>query len=519
MKCASEFARTLLANARSMNKKTTSLWDATAPAPRFESVTAGVHVDVAIIGGGITGLTAAILLKTRGKRVAVIENGHIGAGETGRTTAHLTEAIDRRYHSIARTFSKDAARLVAEASRASIEHIASNIRELAIDCRFRRVPGFLYTEKRSYVAEVKQEARAAAEAGLRAKFVSEVPLPFPVRGAVLFEDQAQFHPGEYIRGLAARVPGDGSHIFDETHVVDITEGEPCVIETSGGKVTADSVFQATNVPIKGFTTLHTRDAAYRTYALAYRASGNHPDGLFWDTADPYHYTRWQETDGGTFMIVGGADHKTGHEHDTEKCYESVNQFAIEHFGPGSIEYRWSGQVIEPVDGLPFIGGSGKMFVSTGYSGQGMTFGTLGAMIVADRIAGRANKFADLFDEKRIHVRGALKEFVTENVDFPARIVSDRIAQRDVEGKTTDAVKAGEGKILSVGGKKIAAYRDQSGRLSCISPVCTHMKCDVAWNSAERSWDCPCHGSRFGVDGRVLNGPARDPLEKIELPKD
>lgn len=502
-----------------MKQETTSLWDATAPVPKFESIRPGMHVDVAIVGAGITGLTAAVLLKRGGKRVAVIEKGRIGGGETGNTTAHITEAIDRGYQSVARSFSKKAARLVAKAGRASIEQIASLVSELSIKCRFQRVPGYLYTEKRSYVGEVKREARAAAEAGLRAKFVTEVPLPFPVRGAVLFEDQAQFHPRQYIHGLASYIPGDGNHIFDETHVHDITEGEPCVIETSGGKVTAHSVFMATNVPIVGFTTLHTRAAAYRTYAIAYRVTGDHPDGLFWDTADPYHYTRWQETDSGTYLMVGGEDHKVGQADDTEKCFERVNQFAIEHFGSNPIHSRWSGQVIEPIDGLPFIGGSGKIYVSTGYSGQGMTFGTLGAMIVSDLIEGRENRFADLFDEKRIHVRGAVKEFLTENVDFPKHIVADRIARRDVDGKSTDAVEPGEGKILSVGGKKIAAYRDDSGSLFALSPVCTHLKCDVAWNSAERSWDCPCHGSRFAVDGRVLNGPAREPLQELELNED
>lgn len=497
-----------------LNQQTISLWLASSTAPRFDSLRDGVHVDVAIIGAGITGITAAVLLKNRGRKVAVIEKERIGSGETGNTTAHITAAVDARYHNIARTFSKDAAKLVARASRTAIEQIASFVREYSIDCAFRRLPGYLYTEKRSYVGEVKREAIAAAEAGLGARLVDDVPLPFLTRGAVRFEDQAQFHPRDYLTALAERVRGDGSFIFDETHVVDIREGEPCVVECETGRLTADSVFMATNVPIAGFQTLHVKDAAYRTYALAYAVDEKHPDGLFWDTADPYHYTRWQETDAGTYMIVGGEDHKVGKSEDTEESFARLQQYTTDLWSAHPLHHRWSGQIIEPVDGLPYIGRSGKLYVSTGYSGQGMTFGTAGAMIVADLITGRANEFADLFDWKRIHARGAIKDFVTENVDYPRHLISDRLARRDVDTKDLDDVKRGEGKIVSLAGRKVAAFRDDDGALHAVSPVCTHMKCDVAWNTAERTWDCPCHGSRFTPDGDVLNGPAREGLERV-----
>ncbi|HVS33151.1 MAG TPA: FAD-dependent oxidoreductase, partial [Thermoanaerobaculia bacterium] len=491
-----------------MEPHTTSLWLESSPAPRHEPLRRdGLHVDVAIVGAGITGLTAAVLLKQRGRTVAVIEKERVGGGETGNTTAHITEAVDARYYFIARVFDKEAARLVAQASRASIEQIAQLVHEFAIQCRFKRVPGYLYTEKRSFVAEVKREAQAAAEAGLAAKYVSEVPLPFAIRGGVLFENQAQFHPQEYLAGLAARIHGDGSFLFERTHVRGIEDGEPCVIETDGGKLTAGAVIQATNVPIVSFTTLHVKDAAYRTYAMAYPSKGAHPDGLFWDTAEPYHYTRWQETGEGEFMIVGGSDHKVGQEADTEKCFTGLQQYVDEHFGPQQPRYRWSGQVIDPVDGLPYIGRSGNIYVSTGYAGQGMTFGTAGAMICADLITGRENAWAELFDWKRVHARGAIKDFISENVDYPRRMIMDRLVRSNVETKDVADVKPGEGKIVSVGGRKLAVHRDDAGTLHALSPVCTHMGCDVAWNDAERTWDCPCHGSRFKTTGEVLNGPA------------
>jgi glycine/D-amino acid oxidase-like deaminating enzyme/nitrite reductase/ring-hydroxylating ferredoxin subunit len=504
-----------------MKDETKSLWIATTGTPRFPPAPAGLHVDVAIIGAGITGLTAAVLLKERGKRVVVIEKDAIVTGESGHTTAHLTEAVDVRYHYLRRMFNKEAARMVADASRASIEKIDELATRYGISCRFERVPGYLYTEKRRYVAPLKNEAIAASESGVSARWVAEVPLPFPTRGAVLFENQAQFHPREYLLGLAQQIAGDGSFIVDDTHVESIDEGKPHTLHTSGGTITADIVFMATNVPIQGFQTLHMKDAAYRTYAIAYKVDKQpQTRGLFWDTADPYHYTRWQDTDEGTFMIVGGEDHKVGQEEDTEGCFQRLHQYVVEHFGALEPSYRWSGQVLEPVDGLPYIGGAAneRMYVSTGYAGQGMTFGTVGGMLVADLITGVENPWAELFKPMRVHARGAVSDFISENKDFPKHLIEDRLLSRDVETTRTFDVKSGEGKIVEVDGRKMACYRDESGGLHAVSPICTHMRCDVAWNNSERSWDCPCHGSRFTPDGEVLNGPAKVPLEKFANPE-
>jgi glycine/D-amino acid oxidase-like deaminating enzyme/nitrite reductase/ring-hydroxylating ferredoxin subunit len=498
-----------------MNQKSTSLWRVTSAPPTTSPLSGDLQVDVAIVGAGITGITAALLLKERGRSVAVLEKESIGAGETGNTTAHLTEAVDARYHYLRRTFGTEEAKLVASASHASLEKIAELVSRHGIDCHFRRVPGYLYTEKRKYIAEVKNEVAAAKEAGLDVQWTDDVPLPFATRGAALFANQAQFHPGEYLNGLAARIDGDGCHLFGNTMVTNITEGEPCIVETERGRITAKAVLMATNTPIAGYTTLHTKSTAYRTYALAFRVTGEHPDGLFWDTADPYHYTRWQETDAGTFLIIGGEDHKVGEEEDTEGCFARLLDYCRQQFGVSEPEHRWSGQIIEPHDGLPFIGG-GPLYVATGYSGQGMTFGTLGAMMVTDLISGIETPWKSLFDPMRVHMRGSVREFMAQNLAFPGHMISDRLISRDVEGKDSVDVKSGEGKILAVGGRKVACYRDEAGTLHSVSPVCTHMRCDVAFNDAEKTWDCPCHGSRFTPDGDVLNGPAHKPLERIEL---
>jgi glycine/D-amino acid oxidase-like deaminating enzyme len=383
---------------------TMSLWRATGSAPAFEPLREVLHVDVAVIGAGITGLTAALLLAERGRSVAVLEKETIAAGETGNTTAHLTVAVDARYHYLRRKYGREEASLVAEAGLASIEKIADLVQRYSIDCRFQRVPGYLYTEKRRYVSELKSEAAASREAGLDAQWTTDVPLPFSTRGAVLWPNQAQFHPGLYLSALASHAAKAGARIFERTLVTGIEDGQPCVIETDHGRVTAGAVFMATNVPIAGFTHVQMLSTAYRSYAMAFAETGPHPEGLFWDTADPYHYTRWQDTDEGTYLIVGGEDHRVGEEEDPEGRFITLESYASEYFGPRPLRYRWSGQIIEPHGGLPLIGGSGNLYISTGYSGQGMTFGTLGAMIVTDLITdlvtGVSNRWAELFDPKR-----------------------------------------------------------------------------------------------------------------------
>jgi len=500
-----------------MDQQSTSLWRATTAASRFDSLHQKLHVDVAIIGAGITGLTAALLLAERGRTVAVLEQETVAGGETGNTTAHLTVAIDAGYNYIRRKYSVEEARLVADAQRSGLGKIVELVERYAIDCHFRRVPGYSYTEKRKYVSELKNEAAAAREAGLDAKWTEDVPLSFATRGAILWPDQAQFHPGEYVSALATHAATAGVKIFEHTHVTKIEDGQPCALETADGvSVTARAVFMATNVPVHGFTYVHTLGAAYRSYAIAFRETGPHPDGLFWDTADPYHYARWQETDAGTFLIVGGEDHRVGEKDDTEEPFATLLAYAHEYFGSRPESHRWSGQIIEPHSGLPIIGGAGNLYISTGYSGQGMTFGTVGAMLVADLLTGLKNPWAEVFDPHRVRPHMTTREFMTENLHFPAHLIPDRLTTMDVEARAASDVTAGEGMIIKVDGKKIAAYRDGAGSLHCVSAVCTHLKCDVAWNGAEKTWDCPCHGSRFTPDGDVVNGPASEPLEKIEV---
>jgi glycine/D-amino acid oxidase-like deaminating enzyme/nitrite reductase/ring-hydroxylating ferredoxin subunit len=490
----------------------TSLWMQNGERPRFATLAGGLHVDVAIIGAGITGITAAVLLAERGKSVAVLEKETVGSGETGRTTAHITESLDARYHSIRRHFGLDGARVVAGAMHAAVEQVASFVDKLAIDCDFRRLPGYFYTEKRNRVADLKSEAASAKDAGLAASWTMDVPLPFLTRGGVRFEYQARFHPLRYLLGLASRV---AASVYEHVHVLSVEQGDPCVLETSAGRVTAGAVFVATNAPINDIL-LHTRIAPYRTYAFAAPFAGPQPDGLFWDTAEPYHYTRWH----GESIIVGGGDHKVG-EGEGELAagtagddrWSEILGYARERYGPLEPSHRWSGQIIEPADGLPYIGAaSDHLYLATGYSGQGMSLGTAAGMLVADLIDGRSNEAAELFSLKRPPL-GGVKELVTENLGFPRHFLLDRF---HTDTNRTFDVKGGEGKIVSAGGRRLAVHRDDTGTLHALSPVCRHLGCDVAWNSAERTWDCPCHGSRYSIDGKVLNGPATEALERVAI---
>jgi glycine/D-amino acid oxidase-like deaminating enzyme/nitrite reductase/ring-hydroxylating ferredoxin subunit len=492
-----------------------SLWIAGTRYPRFSRLQGDLAVDVAVVGAGITGLTAATLLKAAGKTVAVLEAARVAEGVTGYTTAHLTEVIDASFGTLLSHFGEDGARLAARAARASLDRIAGFVRERGIDCGFRRVPAFYYTEDAGRAEDVREEHEAARRLGLNATLTQDVPLPFPVAAAIRFDDQARFHIRRYLLPLLKAVPGDGSHVFEDTRVVDVHDGEPCRIETESGTVTAGDVVVATHVPLNKFF-IQTKLAHYRSYVLACRVEGPVPDGLFWDDEDPYHYIRPQEVEHETLLIVGGNDHKTGQEEDTKGCFRSLLDYARARFDVRGVPFRWSAQVAEPVDGLPFIGRnslSSHVYVGTGYSGTGMTFGTLAAMITSDLILGRENEWAGLFDATRVKPLAGAKEFVRENVDFPAHLVGDRL--KKPEGDSFGDLASGEGKLLEVNGHRVAAYRDASGAVRALDPVCTHLGCLVQFNDAEKSWDCPCHGSRFDTRGEVINGPAVKPLPAAE----
>lgn len=497
------------------------LWLVGSETVAFPPRACDVNVDVAIVGAGITGLTAALHLLKNGKQVAIIDKGKIGQGESGHTTAHLTEILDTRYSELVARFGMEKAQLVQRSSRAAIERIHTIAREFRIPCSFERVPGYLFTQDENDIAELERETDVLNRLGIRATFSRKSPLPFSVKGAIEIENQAQFHPYDYLMGLASTVAREGGQIFEDTHALDFVEETPGRVITDNGVIVADHILIAANVPISNRYLLQTKVAAYRSYAIAVRT--NSPasvKGLFWDTKDPYHYLRTQvvEAKGQSseeLLIIGGEDHKTGMDNHPEDHFTRLEKYARDHFDVKSIPYRWSGQIIEPVDGLPYVGlnpFSQNFYVATGYAGNGMTMGTMAGMLLTDLISGMENPWASLYDATRIHLTGSITNYLKENKDFPACLLHDRITRAPVVNLAS--IKKNEGGIIRVNGETVAANRDAEGNLKFFSPACTHLGCHVQWNSAETSWDCPCHGSRFDEHGQVLNGPALAPLAEI-----
>lgn len=500
-----------------------SLWLATSDARKFPRLRGETRADVCVVGGGISGITAALLLQRAGKSVVLLEGERLAHGVTGFTTAHLTEEIDTRYGKLESSFGRDATQLIAESQRASLDRIAAFVKEIHSRCDFEWVPGYLYSEGVHQVEELQKEAEACQRYGIAVSLTTEVPLPFAVKLGARFEKQAQFHAGKYMTDMASAFVRGGGRIHEHSRAMSIEDGEPAVVETEHGTVTARDVFVATNSPVANRFFLHTKLFPYRSYVLGVRLEqgtergGPLAKGLFWDMDDPYHYVRSHPVRGGEVVLIGGEDHKTGQEPDTRLPFERLEAYARARFDITSIDYRWSAQVIEPVDGLPMIGlnsASDHIFVASGFSGNGMTNGTLSGMIVSDLILGNESEWAEIYDPTRVKPLASARRFVEENVDFPLHLLGDRLKRS--EAHSIAEVPAGEGRLVNHGGKTLAVFRTDEGEVRALSAVCTHMACLVKWNKAEASWDCPCHGSRFDTEGNVVDGPAITGLAPVVL---
>ncbi len=467
--------------------------------------------DVAVVGGGITGLTTALLLKRAGKKVAVLSLSPVGRGVTCHTSAHLTACLDRTYGDVVSCFGDEAAAIAARSSATAIDFVGTLAGELKLDCDYDHVPGFQYTESAKDVTRLREEVALLQRLGLEASWASDVPLPFRTAGAIRFERQAVFHPVKYVGGLARAVHGDGCAVYERTRVIGIEEGLPCRVHTDRYTVTANDVLHATHTPLGVVLSLQARLAPHMSYVLSARVSQPAPRGLFWDTAQPYHYVR-HDADG-TRVIVGGEDHKTGQEEDTLARFSALEAWARERFPVTAVEHRWSHEVCEPADGLPYIGrvpGSDHVWVATGYSGTGLTFGTVAAMLLADLVVGREHPWANVFRPGRVKPIASARAVVKENLDVAWRFVADRLA--GAASDTVSDVAVGEGKIVEIEGNKAAVYRDEARQIHVLSPVCRHAGCIVAWNAAARTWDCPCHGGRYAPTGEVIAGPPTEGLD-------
>jgi glycine/D-amino acid oxidase-like deaminating enzyme/nitrite reductase/ring-hydroxylating ferredoxin subunit len=501
-----------------MNNQTRSLW-MDVSLPPLEKLAEGQHrTQVCIIGAGIAGVSMALALAEAGQTVLVIDKDGIGAGETGRTSAHLASALDDRFHLLERWHGKDGARAAAESHAAAIERIEGWCANHAIDCDFQWIPGYLVPDQPSRAKELRRELEAATRAGLDVAHFDEgiAGLDGPL---LRFERQARFHPLKYLAGIAAAAVAAGVR-FVRAEAMDIVDGEPATVVCEGGaRILAADVVVAANVPFHRRVTYHTKQAAYRTFVLAGRIDkGAMPDALIWDTGDPYHYVRLQPTADHDWLIVGGADHKTGQEPEDADPFGDLAAWA-RRVCPSFQEatYAWSGQVLEPVDGVGFIGadpGTTHVYVSTGDSGNGLTHGTVAALLLPALLRGEEHAWAKLYSPSRKRLNGSWLE---ENANVAAQY-RDWLSAGDVD--SAESLAPGEGAVIRHGVHRFAVYRDGDHGLHAFSARCPHLGCAVRWNTIESSWDCPCHGSRFAPDdGRVLNGPADKPLERLEVGDD
>ena len=493
----------------------TSYWIASTSTPRFPRLEEPVEVDVAVLGAGIAGITAATLLKEGGKTVALVESKEVLRGVTGYTTAKLTSGHTLAYSAITSIFGPGEARLYAQANEAAIQYVRRVAEERGIDCDLETAVNYVYTESSDQVDEIRGEVDAAKAAGLEVSFVTETPLPFPVAGALRQENQAQFHARKYLLPLAESIPGDGSHVFQETRAVSVADGEPCRVKTDRGEVRARDVIVATHLSILERGLFFAKTSPKRSYVLGIPAEAAAiPDGMFISTEAPVHSARSTPLDGRRLLLVGGEGHKAGQEEDTRRRYAALEAWARSRFDVGEVEYRWSTHDNYSADRVPFVGKltrrADHVFVATGFSGWGMTNGTVAGMILSDAILGRENAWAALYDSTRLPRVRELGRLAKENANVGMRWIGDRLPGR--KGSVED-IPAGEGRIVEWNGERAAVSKDEQGALTALSPVCTHLGCIVSWNTAEKSWDCPCHGSRFDTDGRVIQGPAVEDLER------
>ncbi len=502
----------------SLHPTNPSVWVATTTSTSYPALRGRIDVDVAVVGGGITGLTTALLLARAGARVAVVEADRIASGTTGYTTAKVTSLHGLTYAQLISTHGQDRARQYADANQAAVEQVATLVDQLGIDCHFERRPAFTYTTEAARRADIAAEVEAATTLGLPASYTEDTSLPYPVEAAIRLEDQAQFHPRRYCLALAQALAESGSQVFEMSRVLEIDEtGTSPVVRTGGGgEVAAGEVVVATLLPFVDLGGFFAKAHPFHSYALAVRVEGEVPEGMYLGVDSPTRSVRPVHLDGEVGLILGGQSHKVGQGGDTEQYYAELETWARASFPVRSVEHRWSAHDYVPVDQVPYVGRSPRsqrVQVATGFKKWGMTNGTAAAMILADNVMGRPNPWAEVFDATRVDPKGSLKEFVSENLDVGKRFVSDHLAR--LGSPPAEHLGPGEGGLVEVDGQDVAAYRRPDGSLVAVSAVCTHLGCTVAWNPAETTWDCPCHGSRFACDGTVLNGPALENLAPIE----
>jgi glycine/D-amino acid oxidase-like deaminating enzyme/nitrite reductase/ring-hydroxylating ferredoxin subunit len=475
--------------------------------------------DALIVGAGITGLTAAIILQKSGLNCILADAHTVGYGTTGGTTAHINTFADTTYDEVEKNFSKDASKMFATAiaeANAIIKDFAS---QYQIDCDLETKQAFVYAEDEKQAEELDSMYEASLRAGVSVRVAANAPAPVPYLKAIEYDAQSQFHPLKYITGLQKEFVASGGVVLENTRIEEVdTEELYHIAVAANAKIKTKKVLYATHIPPGGINVLHFLNAPYRSYVVAAKLTGEqYPDALIYDMQEPYHYIRTHVIEGQKYLIVGGCDHKTGHG-EPDQAFADLESYVRKYYPVASVDYHWSSQYYVPADGLPYVGPlpgtADGILAATGYNGNGMILGTIAGKVLADLAREIESSYADLFDTKRIKPIASATEVIKENADVTFKFFADRFSVDEI--KSLNDLQPDHGLVGEFSGEKVAVYKDKEGVISALSPVCTHAKCIVDWNNAEKSWDCPCHGGRFDTLGNVLTGPPRKNLEKVTL---
>lgn len=508
-------------NNSDLQSYTTSYWRETTELPNFPKLNENIKVDIAIVGGGITGITAAYLLSQYDLKIALIETDVLLNGTTGYTTAKITAQHGLIYDKLIQHFSKEDAQLYYEAQRDALQFIEKQIKQLHIDCDFKKETAYIYTNSEKELSQLEKEKEAYDALNIPHQFIDELPLNIPIKAALTMENQANFHPLKYLQRLVDESVKNGVNIFEHTTAIDVEYNkQPAIITKDGHRIICQNIIIASHYPFydgQGF--YPTRMYAERSYAIGVLTKEIYPGGMYINVETPARSIRSTPYKHEHLWLFVGENHKTGQGKSTKEHFQALKQFAKQHFGPIKIKYHWSAQDLTTLDQVPYIGPITKtqknVLVATGYRKWGMTNGTIAAKILTDYILEKENRYEQLFTPSRFKLNPSIVNFAKTNIDVAKHLIKGKV-EPTTPIELIDTLKKDTATISRIDGKRVGVYRDKNEKLHIVDTTCTHLGCNVQWNSSERSWDCPCHGSRFSYDGEVIEGPAKKRLEKIDL---
>ncbi|WP_077620916.1 FAD-dependent oxidoreductase [Bacillus sinesaloumensis] len=487
--------------------------------PEFSPLEEDLEVDVVIVGGGITGLTSAYVLVNEGLKVAVLEADQILNGTTGHTTAKVTAQHGLIYDEFITNFGRSTARLYYEANTDALKFIQKTVEEHQIECDFKGQDAVIYSTTDEYAQKLEKEAKAYNKIGIDGELVDQIPFKMDIKNALVMKNQAQFHPVKYLAHLVNLIKEKGGYIFEHTVAVNVEPGEkPTVLTREGKRVTGGFVLACSHFPFYEGTGFYSaRLKATRSYIVAAKTKDNYPGGMYISADQPTHSLRSATSNGEEYVLIGGGNHQTGERNDTLEDYSALNIFGEQIFEVEKIHSRWSAQDLQTLDKIPYIGelttGEPNILVATGFRKWGMTNSTVAALLFRDIILKRNNPYRDLYSPARFYAHPSLKNFFVNNAKVVKHLVQGKM---EIPQKNVDEIPVGEGAVISINGHRKGAYKDEEGKVYIVDTTCTHVGCEVHWNNGEKSWDCPCHGSRFSYTGEVLEGPAEKPLQQYDF---